>query len=66
MVVLIHGGAWFSGQKEDMLEFVPFLERDFPEYCIANMNYRLGQEIQIYVHYSCQQLISNLKLGAEM
>ncbi|OXA47451.1 uncharacterized protein LOC110855666 isoform X2 [Folsomia candida] len=42
VVVLVHGGAWFSGEKADMLEFVPFLERDFPDYCIANMDYQLG------------------------
>lgn len=42
VVVLVHGGAWFSGEKADMLEFIPFLKRDFPDYCIANMNYRLG------------------------
>ena len=41
-VLMIHGGGWVSGQKEEMVErfCVPFLERDF---VVANVDYRLAK-----------------------
>lgn len=41
-VVVIHGGGWVEGQKEDMLDrfCVPFIQRDF---VVANVEYRLAK-----------------------
>lgn len=41
-VIVIHGGGWVEGQKEDMLErfAVPFAQRDF---VVANVEYRLAK-----------------------
>lgn len=41
MMIMIHGGAWSSGDKNDFLAFVDTLKRRFPTYAIANINYRL-------------------------
>ena len=40
--ILIHGGGWFSGDKLDFNHEVLLLHNAFPDYAIANINYRLG------------------------
>lgn len=40
--VLVHGGSWISGDKNDISDFVTILKFNFPEYAIVNMNYRLA------------------------
>ena len=40
--ILIHGGSWVSGDKNDMNEFVNLLKPAFPDYTIVNINYRLA------------------------
>lgn len=42
MIILIHGGAWISGDKSDFAAFIPVLQQRFPGYAIANINYRLA------------------------
>lgn len=42
MMILIHGGAWSSGDKADFNQFVPILQQRFKGYAFANMNYRLA------------------------
>lgn len=39
--VLIHGGGWTGGDKSDINHHVSELKKRFPEYAIANINYRL-------------------------
>lgn len=41
-VIVIHGGGWVEGQKEDMLDrfCLPFIQRDF---VVANVEYRLAK-----------------------
>lgn len=39
--VLIHGGGWTGGDKYDLNTQVAELKQRFPEYAIANLNYRL-------------------------
>lgn len=40
-VIVIHGGGWVQGQKEDMLEScLPFIQHDF---VVANLEYRLAK-----------------------
>ena len=40
--VLLHGGAWKYGSKEDINWLVTLLSQHFPDYAIVNMNYRLA------------------------
>jgi len=40
--ILIHGGGWFSGDKMDFNNEVVMIHNSFPDYAIANINYRLG------------------------
>ncbi len=40
-IVLIHGGAWVDGDKNDFNEYVSVLQQRFPSYAIFNLNYRL-------------------------
>ncbi|MGZ3923583.1 MAG: prolyl oligopeptidase family serine peptidase [Flavisolibacter sp.] len=41
-IVMIHGGAWVSGDKSDFASFIPVLQQRFPGYAIANINYKLA------------------------
>ena len=41
-LILIHGGSWTGGNKEEMNEFVSIVKRNLPDYAIVNMNYRLS------------------------
>lgn len=41
-IIMIHGGAWISGDKADMNGFVPVVKSRLSEYAIFNINYRLG------------------------
>lgn len=40
-IVLIHGGGWTAGDKQDFAPFIAELQRRMPNYAIANLNYRL-------------------------
>lgn len=40
--IVIHGGGWFEGDKADMNFEIIMLKNTFPDYAIANINYRLG------------------------
>jgi len=42
LIVLVHGGAWVSGDKTDFSSFIPVIQQRFPDYAIANINYRLA------------------------
>lgn len=41
-VLLLHGGGWKYGQKEDMQMWVNLFRKVYPEAAIINMNYRLA------------------------
>lgn len=43
VLVFIHGGGWVQGDKEDMRDYIPLLQKDHPEHAIVNLNYRLAQ-----------------------
>lgn len=40
--VLVHGGSWIGGDKNDMNFLVDILKPAYPDYAIVNLNYRLG------------------------
>ena len=41
-LILVHGGGWSSGDKNDMNDFKDIIRQDFPNTAIANINYRLA------------------------
>jgi Esterase/lipase len=41
LMVLIHGGAWASGDKADFAPYITELRKRLPNYAFANINYRL-------------------------
>ncbi|GAA3606190.1 alpha/beta hydrolase [Flavivirga amylovorans] len=43
-MILVHGGGWTSGDKEDMDPIKDLLQLDFPNIAIVNINYRLADE----------------------
>lgn len=42
LLVLIHGGAWVSGDKSDFAPYIDSIKKYLPQYAIANINYRLA------------------------
>ncbi len=44
VMILIHGGGWVSGSKEDMNLLKDLYLQDAPDIAIVNMNYRLANE----------------------
>lgn len=42
LIILVHGGAWLTGDKSDFAAFIPTLRQRLPYYAIANINYRLA------------------------
>ena len=42
LMILVHGGGWNTGDKSDFTSNLPSLRLKFPNYAIANINYRLA------------------------
>lgn len=42
VMIIIHGGAWSSGDKSDLNVFIDTLKKRQPDYAIFNINYRLS------------------------
>jgi len=42
VLIMIHGGGWYSGDKADFGPFVDSLKNRFPDYALFNINYRLS------------------------
>lgn len=42
VIIMVHGGAWVQGSKEDFADFVPIIKAQFPNYALVNINYRLA------------------------
>jgi len=40
-IVLIHGGGWNSGSKNDFITYIDSFRKRMPDYAIFNINYRL-------------------------
>lgn len=43
-MVLVHGGGWKAGDKNDMNAFKDFLREQLPNLAIVNINYRLAND----------------------
>lgn len=59
LVILIHGGGWIQGDKQDMTPILTQLKIKWPEAAIANINYRLGADTAI--HY--QEIMQDIDLA---
>ncbi len=42
IIILIHGGGWSGGDKEEMTPIKELVKKDFQNVAIANINYRLA------------------------
>lgn len=64
--VLIHGGGWAGGDRADFAAFVPKIQQNFPDYAVANMNYRLvGSSVNYLLPYLTDDIRSALDLLQE-
>jgi acetyl esterase/lipase len=45
LIILVHGGAWSTGDKSDFASYISTLQQRLPGYAIANINYRLATSI---------------------
>lgn len=43
VLVMIHGGAWTTGDKSDFNEYLPVFKQRLPGYAFFNINYRLAK-----------------------
>jgi acetyl esterase/lipase len=41
VIILIHGGGWTDGDKDDFAEYISLIQQRLPDYAIVNINYRL-------------------------
>lgn len=44
VLILVHGGGWTQGDKEDMNGFLQFIKENHPNHAVVNMNYVLATE----------------------
>jgi len=42
VMIMIHGGAWSSGDKTDFNDYVDTIKKRQPDYAVFNINYRLA------------------------
>lgn len=42
LLIMLHGGAWISGDKSDFTPYVDSIQKILPDYAVANVNYRLA------------------------
>lgn len=67
VVLMLHGGAWKAGRKEDMQGMVNLVKKAWPQAAIVNMNYRLASntdsihhpEIMNDISAAIQHIVSN-------
>ena len=43
VIIMIHGGAWISGDKAELSAYVDTFKRRLPDYALFNINYRLSE-----------------------
>ena len=48
VIIMIHGGAWNSGDKSEFNEYVDSLKKRDPAYAIFNLNYRLADPPDLF------------------
>ncbi|TCJ18657.1 alpha/beta hydrolase [Flaviaesturariibacter flavus] len=55
LLIVIHGGAWMSGDKRDMTPWVQVMRQRLPGWAIANTNYRLASATPPYNFFPAQE-----------
>lgn len=50
VIVMIHGGAWKAGQKEDFNPYINLIKNEWKEAAIVNINYRLASNAKNIHH----------------
>lgn len=48
VIIMIHGGAWNTGDKADFNEYVDSLKKREPSYAIFNINYKLANTPDLF------------------
>src|SRR5215510_3398349 len=48
VMIMIHGGAWNTGDKSDFNSYVDSMKRREPTYAIININYRLANAPNLF------------------
>lgn len=56
VIILIHGGAWISGDKSDFTAELDTLKKRIPDYAIININYRLGNVVTLANPFPTQEM----------
>ncbi|MEZ4912182.1 MAG: alpha/beta hydrolase [Saprospiraceae bacterium] len=51
IILMIHGGAWKAGKKEDFNSYINLIKKKWPDVAIINMNYRLASN-QENIHHN--------------
>ena len=51
VILMIHGGAWKAGQKEDFNPYLNILKNKWKDVAIVNINYRLASNVN-NIHHS--------------
>ena len=44
VVIVVHGGAWVEGDKDDITYLADGMIAEFPDYAVVNINYRLATQ----------------------
>ena len=60
LIVMIHGGAWKAGQKEDLNSYFNLIKSKWPQTAIVNMNYRLASNTENIHHNQIMDDINSL------
>lgn len=47
-IILIHGGGWNTGDKDDFKPYIDTFRKRLPDYAIFNVNYRLVSEQHLF------------------
>jgi acetyl esterase/lipase len=47
-IILIHGGGWNTGDKDDFRPYIDTFRKRLPDYAIFNVNYRLVSEQHLF------------------
>jgi acetyl esterase/lipase len=62
VIVLIHGGGWAGGDKAEFAAAIPTLQQMLPQYAIANINYRLANQVTNHFPTQEQDVQAALKM----
>jgi acetyl esterase/lipase len=55
VMIVIHGGGWYAGDKTDMAAYVDTLKNRLPDYAFFNVNYRLYNGITNTFNFPTQE-----------